>query len=61
MLEFEQFNAIWEQRMQVMRPPACPQGSTSPILQEYERSAEEGLEKLKEKHLAEIMAFQVTA
>jgi len=41
MLEFEQFNAIWEQRMQ-----------------EYERSAEEGLEKLKEKHLAEIMAFQ---
>jgi len=41
MLEFEQFNAIWEQRMQ-----------------EYEKSAEEGLEKLKEKHLAEIMAFQ---
>merc|ERR1711939_966079 len=41
MLEFEQFNAIWEQGMQ-----------------EYERSAEEGLEKLKEKHLAEIMAFQ---
>ena len=28
--------------------------------QEYERSAEEGLEKLKEKHLAEIMAFQVS-
>ena len=27
-------------------------------MQEYERSAEEGLEKLKEKHLAEIMAFQ---
>lgn len=41
MLEFEQFNAIWETRMQ-----------------EYERSAEDGLEKLKEKHLAEIMAFQ---
>eukprot|EP00658_Telonema_sp_P-2_P051327 TRINITY_DN3938_c0_g1_i10.p1 TRINITY_DN3938_c0_g1~~TRINITY_DN3938_c0_g1_i10.p1 ORF type:complete len:372 (-),score=108.14 TRINITY_DN3938_c0_g1_i10:379-1494(-) len=41
MLEFEQFNAIWEQRMQ-----------------EYEKSAEEGLEKLKEKHLAEILAFQ---